>query len=274
MKIRRSLAAAAASAVAAVALSIAAPLAASAHVRVNPDQATPGSYAVLTFRVPTESATAGTVKLEVDFPTDTPFTSVSYQPVAGWSAQVTTSTLPKPVKISGATVTEAPSKIVWTADPGVQVKPGQFQEFAISAGIVPDTGKMLMPATQTYSDGTVVKWDQKTPASGQEPEHPAPTLYINDAPPSDGTPTIVSSSAAPVASPAATSTDAAAIGIAIGGLVLGAIALVVAVLGLVRRPRSAVTGAGPGSTGAARSKQPGGGSSAGAGTSGTGTGGD
>ena len=39
----------------------ASPLAASAHVRVDPGTATPGSYTNLTFKVPTESATAGTV---------------------------------------------------------------------------------------------------------------------------------------------------------------------------------------------------------------------
>ncbi|GAB3611150.1 hypothetical protein GCM10027414_32760 [Humibacter ginsengiterrae] len=244
---KHTLAAAVAAAIAAIALAVAAPLAASAHVRVDPDQAAPGGYSVLTFRVPTESATAGTVGLEVDFPTATPFTSVSYQPVPGWSATVTTSKLAKPVKISGATVTEAPTKIVWTADPGVQIKPGQFQQFSISAGIVPDTGKIEMPAIQTYSDGSVVKWDQPTPASGEEPEHPAPTLYINDAPPSSSktAPTVVTSTPAPAAS-STSATDAVALGLGIAGLALAAIALVVAVLGLVRRPRSATTAEHPG----------------------------
>jgi hypothetical protein len=40
---------------------------------------------------------------------------------------------------------------------------------------------MVFTATQTYSDGTVVEWDQPTPASGEEPEHPAPTLTIGPA---------------------------------------------------------------------------------------------
>lgn len=241
MKSRKFLVGAAA-VLATAALALSAPLVASAHVRVDPDQASPGGYTVLTFRVPNESATAGTVKLEVDFPTDTPFTSLSYQPVAGWSAVITTSKLPKPVTISGATVTEAPTKIVWTADPGVQITSGQFQQFSVSAGIVPDTGSIMMPATQTYSDGTVVKWDQPTPASGDEPEHPAPTLYIDDAPPSSSTPTIVSSTttATPNAQ-GASSTDAVALGIGIAGIALAAIALVTAVLALTRRsgPRTA-----------------------------------
>lgn len=233
--IRRTIVIAATTAATAIALAIAAPLSAAAHVHIDPDRASPGDYTVLTFRVPTESATAGTVKVEVDFPTDTPFTSVSYLPIPGWSAKVTTSTLPKAVKISGATVTKAPTKIVWTADPGVRIEPGQFQQFSVSAGVVPDTGRMVMPAIQTYSDGSVVRWDQPTPASGDEPEHPAPTLYVDDAPPAAHATPVLTSTPVPAATP--NSTDAAAIGIGIGGLTLAAIALVVAVLALTRRPR-------------------------------------
>ncbi len=231
---RRTIAAAAAAAVA-TALAVAAPLSASAHIQVAPNQAPPGGYALLTFRVPTESATAGTVRFEIDLPTKTPFTSVSYQPVAGWSTEVTTSTLPKPVKIAGATVTTAPTRIVWTADPGVRIEPGQFQQFSVTAGAVPETGKLLMPAVQTYSDGSVVHWNQPTPASGEEPEHPAPTLYIDDAPPGADAPSLVTSTPAPAAD--GSTVDPAAIGLGIGGVVLGAVGVVIGVLALTRRPR-------------------------------------
>lgn len=242
---------------AATLLALALPLAASAHVKVAPDEASPGEYATLTFRVPTESNTASTVKVEVDLPTKTPFTSVSYQAVAGWSAKVVTEKLPKPVKIPGATVTEAPTKIMWTAKNGAGIEPGQFQQFVISAGKVPDTGSVLLPATQTYSDGTVVHWDQKASASGEEPEHPAPVLYINDSPPAagDSTPsaspevstgsttgTYLGSGTAStdvMDSSAATSADAAlGIGLGIAGLALGAIAVVLSVIALTRRRSS------------------------------------
>ncbi len=233
---------------AAIALALAAPLAASAHVHVDPDQAAVGSYATLTFKVPTESATAGTVKLEVDLPTDTPLGSVSYQPLAGWETQVVTEKLPKPIKTDDGTVTEAPVKVIWTAAQGVQIAPGQFQEFVISAGAMPDTGSILLPTHQYYSDGTVVNWDEKTPASGAEPEHPAPTVYITDAPPAveGSTPGLLATptAAAPTTQSAATPAAAAtAIGLGIGGLVLGAVALVVSVLALTRRPRAATASA-------------------------------
>ena len=154
------------------------PTTAEAHVRVISDDASSGGYSALTFRVPNESATAGTVKLTVDLPTDRPFLSVSTKPVPGWTATTKKSKLPKPVDSHGTTVTEAISSVTWTADKGNQIEPGEYQEFAISVGPLPDPGTVLLPATQTYSDGEVVVWDQPTPASGEEPEHPAPQLEV------------------------------------------------------------------------------------------------
>lgn len=242
---KRFLTRAAVASAAAAALALSVPLAASAHVRVDPDQAAVGSYATLTFRVPTESATAGTVKLEVDLPTGTPLGSVVYQPLAGWKTEVVTEKLTKPIKTDDGTVTEAPVKVIWTADPGVQIAPGQFQQFVISAGAMPDTGSIMLPTHQYYSDGSVVDWDQKTPASGEEPEHPAPTVYITDAPPaSDGAAATASVTATPAADPAASnssSSDTVAIGLGIAGLALGAIALVLAVFAVTRRGRAAPT---------------------------------
>ncbi|WP_082763424.1 YcnI family protein [Frondihabitans sp. PAMC 28766] len=242
-------------------LALAGPLAASAHVHVSPESAPPGDYATLAFTVPTESATASTVKLEVDFPTAHPFTSVEYQPIQGWKAVVTTSKLATPVKAQGGDITQAVTKVVWTADPGDGIEPGAFQQFIVSAGAVPDTGKVLLPATQTYSDGSVVKWNEPTPASGTEPEHPAPTLYINDTPPADPDQGIVAatSSAAPVAAGSSTplsssSSDSSAglgLGFGIGGLGLGVIALIVAALAYARAGRrpGAAAAVGDGSSG-------------------------
>lgn len=233
-RLRGRLCAAVGATVFGVLLALSLPLPADAHVRVDPGQAQPGGYTTLTFRVPNESATAGTVRLEVDLPTDTPFTSVSYLPVPGWKAEVVTGELPEPVTVKGTTVAEAPLKVVWTADAGTRIEPGQFQQFTISAGPVPETGSILLPATQTYSDGTVVAWDEPTPASGDEPEHPAPTLYIEDAPPASGhhgTPTVEPGAA----DDDEAASDPVALGIGIGGLALGGLGVVLAAFALARR---------------------------------------
>jgi len=169
------------------ALAIAVPLAASAHVTVNPNTATAGSYATANFRVPTESKTASTVKLEVTLPTDTPLTSVLVEPVPGWTATVEKGALPAPVEVDGNTISDGPLKIVWQADPGVGIGQDQFQIFSAVLGPIPDTGHLVLPAVQTYSDGSVVDWTN-TPeqVAADDTLEPAPVLYINDTPPASG----------------------------------------------------------------------------------------
>ena len=157
--------------------------AASAHVTVQPESTAAGSYSVLTFRVPTESDTAGTTGLTVPLPTGTPFTSVRTEPIAGWDAEVVRGALPEPVDVQGATVTEAPLRVVWTAQAGTQVPPGQFQRFTVQVGPLPaeEGTEIALPAVQTYSDGEQVAWDQPTQEGGEEPEHPAPVLVTTAA---------------------------------------------------------------------------------------------
>jgi uncharacterized protein YcnI len=153
---------------------------AAAHVTVQPDEAPKGGYAKLASRVPDESETAGTIKLEVTFPLDTPLASVRTKPMAGWTAQIVKQKLATPIKTDDGEVTEAVRTVVWTAQPGVRIGPGEFNEFEVSGGPLPDnTDRLLLPATQTYDDGTVVNWDAPPPAAGAaEPEHPAPVLKL------------------------------------------------------------------------------------------------
>ncbi|MHC6220086.1 YcnI family copper-binding membrane protein [Arthrobacter sp. MMS24-S77] len=177
--------------------------AASAHVHVDPDDPAAGGYTHLTFNVPNESPTAKTDKLEVSLPTDTPFNSVSVKPLEGWKAELITSTLPKPVTVAGATVTRAVTSVVWTADTAHQIGQDEYQAFSISVGVLPDAGTTItLPATQTYTDGTVVKWDEKTVEGQPEPEHPAPS-FVTTA--SDS-----AASAAPTSSPSVTPAPSAA----------------------------------------------------------------
>jgi uncharacterized protein YcnI len=205
-------------------------------VTITPNIAEAGSFALLTFKVPTESATAVTTTFEVDLPTDTPFTSVSYVPVPGWTTDVITSTLPKPVKIGENEIKEAVTRVIWTAQPGSEIKAGQLQLFPLSVGAVPDTGKITLKALQTYSDGTIAKWTE----TGANAEDPAPILYVNDAPPAAAAsdadhPTIASQAVTTPGTEAASTDDVVARGIGVGGLVLGAVGIVLAVAARRRR---------------------------------------
>jgi uncharacterized protein YcnI len=136
-----------------------------AHVHVDADNPAPGSYSVLTFNVPNESEkSALTTQLSVALPN---VASASTESMPGWTARLDRDTA------AGTT-----SSVTWTAAPGTGIGADQFALFRISVKL-PDSAKTIsFPATQTYSDGTVVKWDQPTPRGGAEPEYPAPELAL------------------------------------------------------------------------------------------------
>jgi len=162
-----------------LALLVATAAPAAAHVTVQPGQAAKGGYAKIALRVPNESSTAGTVKLEVSFPTDTPIASVSTKPMPGWTAERRLEKLAAPVESHGTEITEAVRAVTWTAQPGVRIGPGEFTEFEMSLGRLPDADQLILPTVQTYDDGKVVRWEDPPPAGGAaEPEHPVPVLKL------------------------------------------------------------------------------------------------
>lgn len=209
---------------------------AQAHVQVHPESTTSGSFSALTFRVPNESDAAGTVKVSVQLPQEQPFLYTSTKPVPGWRVTMTEADLPKPVQLEGASITKAVRSVTWSAEQGTQILPGQYQEFALSVGPLPAPGRVLLPATQTYSDGTVVNWDQPTPASGAEPEHPAPELDVTAAETATATPpaSLVNGSA----TAAAGASDTTARRLGGGALALAIVAVGLALAGWRRRSSS------------------------------------
>jgi periplasmic copper chaperone A len=218
--------------------------AASAHVTVNPRDATQGGYAKLAFRVPNEKDDASTVKLEVTLPADAPIASVSVKPVPGWTAVVEKAQLATPLKVHDTALTEAPAKITWTATGAdTAVKPGQFQEFEISAGPLPAVDRIVFKALQTYSDGDIVRWIEEPGADGTEPAHPAPVLKLTDAAPASGSAPTAGDPAAgdqPGATVTATrdTSDARAgwaLALSIAALIAGLTGLVVSLAGRSRR---------------------------------------
>lgn len=214
-------------------LVLGAPLAASAHVKITPNTGAAGDDIEITFRVPNEMENAGTVKVEIDLPRKTPFAGADYQAVPGWTARIVEAKLPKPIRNDGVEVTVAPVKIIYTANKGVEIKAGQFQEFPVALDLTPNTGSVEFPTYQTYSNGQVVKWNEPTPTQGEEPDNPAPTLYIKDPPPTD-----TESGVTIAATDDAASTASTALIIGTAGLALGVIALVLGVFAFVRSRRS------------------------------------
>lgn len=203
-----------------------------AHVTAQPGQAEQGDYTVISLRVPTESDTAGTVKLQVTLPADHPITGVRTTPRPGWTATTTTAALNPPIERAGRTVSEAVRTVTWTADPGTRIGPGEFAEFPLSLGPLPtDTDQIMLPAVQTYDDGEVVAWDQPPAADGSEPERPAPTVALIAASGDEPAPAVT-------AAVADTGTDTTARWLGGGGLLLGALGLGVGAGAVLRRRRS------------------------------------
>ncbi|MET8526278.1 YcnI family protein [Micromonospora sp. NPDC005172] len=238
-RLRRTASAAAALALTAVAtavLGFAGP--ASAHVTVNPKEATQGGYARVAFRVPNESDTASTTKLEVVLPENAPVGSVSTIPVPGWTVATEKRKVDPPIEVHGSQLTEAVSKITWTATGDAAVKPGQFQEFGVSMGPLPKVESMVFKTLQTYSDGNVSRWIDEPQPGGEEPEKPAPVLTLTAAAPA--------ASSAPAAAAVADKDDdddegdGAAIGLGVAGLVAGLAGLVLGGLAFARTRREPV----------------------------------
>jgi uncharacterized protein YcnI len=202
---------------------------ASAHVSVSSPDASQGGFGKVVFRVPNESDTASTVKLRIQLPTDTPFASVSTEPVPGWTTTLTRTALNPPIKDDdGNEVTEAVSVVEFAADPGNSgIGPGQFQEFSLSVGPFPDAKSLAFSAVQSYSDGTETAWIDPTVEGQPEPEHPAPTLTLASSSSSSG------SSASDGGTTAASSSDGGSSSTGTVALILSIVALVLGAGGVV-----------------------------------------
>ncbi|SCL20733.1 Uncharacterized protein YcnI [Micromonospora rhizosphaerae] len=207
---------------------------ASAHVSVNPKEATQGGYGRFAFRVPNESDSASTTKVEVVLPENAPVGSVSTMPVPGWTVAVEKRKVEPPIEVHGSQLTEAVAKLTWTATGDAAIKPGQFQEFPVSVGPLPQVDKMVFKALQTYSDGNVVRWIEEPTPGGEEPEKPAPVLTLTAAAPS-----AAPAANAVAAAPADTDDDADGAGTALGvaGLVAGLAGLILGGLAFLRTRR-------------------------------------
>jgi uncharacterized protein YcnI len=198
-----------------------------APVSVQGPGATQGGFTKISVRVPTERDVP-TTKVELAMPTDAPLAFVSVKPHAGWTYTTTKGAPATPVSSDDGPVTEVVTGITWTATAG-GIAPGEFDEFDVSVGPLPEAGSITFKALQTYGDGQVVRWIEDAAPGAAEPEHPAPVLRLAAASSADTTSAAPTVSSAPLAAvPAASSTSSDSVS---SGKGLATTALVVAVLG-------------------------------------------
>jgi uncharacterized protein YcnI len=216
------------------------PAAAQAHVSLHPNEVPTGSFATLEIRVPNEAESANTVKLAVQVPPG--FLDISTEYMPGWSAEVKTSKLAKPVQTGDGEVTEQVREIVWTGN-GKQglIPPGQFLNFPISTEIPGKAGEELtFKVLQYYDNGETVRW-----IGGPSSEEPAPRIDVTAA---GGVLQDVAGSETAPPSPSAeppeegestSSSHCASKGLGIAALIVGALGLIAGGTALIRSRRTA-----------------------------------
>jgi uncharacterized protein YcnI len=211
---------------AAVAALLALPAPAGAHVTIQPAEVPAGAFTVIDVRVPNESDTADTTKVEVQMPDG--FISASYQAVPGWKVDVAKEKLAKPIKLEGIPVDEQVSTITFS---GGKIAPGQFQDFPLSVKI-PDAkagSELTFKALQTYSDGDVARW-----IGAADSDKPAPTVTLTASEGEHG----ASPAATPMPTAASSSDGEDGIGLAVVALIVGILGLLAGVAGLVAARRA------------------------------------
>ena len=151
---------------------------AAAHVNAVLDgTVAPGDYAVITLRVPTESGTAATTRVEMSIPDDVVLKTVLVEPVPGWRIDTTKKKIEPIIEDDGDQVTEVVDSVTWTATgPGVPL--GQFVQFGLDVGPLPDITTLALPTVQIFSDGTKRAFTEKTTEENSDPESPEPTVTI------------------------------------------------------------------------------------------------
>jgi len=225
--------------IAALAAAAVAPATAQAHVTLQPNTAPAGQFTRLDVRVPNERDDAPTTKVDVQMPDG--FASVSYEPVPGWTAKVTSGPLDQPIQTDDGEITEGVKQITWTADNDEDgIPPGAFQDFGLSFQVPGKAGdKLEFKALQTYAGGEVVRW-----IGAEGSDNPAAIVTVTEPQGTDaashggGGASEEATPAATTAAAASTSDDDSGNGLAIVALIVGALGLVVGAAALLAARRS------------------------------------
>lgn len=225
---RGSLARRAAIAVAVAAVAGPALLASSAGAHITPQdpEAPSGGYFTTAFKVGHGCDGSPTTKVAIKMGDGV--TSVKPQPVPGWNLSTTTRELDPPIDNHGTQITETVDEVIWE---GGSLPDDELQMFWISMKLPEgDPGTSVeFPVVQTCETGETA-WIEPIVEGEEEPEHPAPVVVLTAAA-DDGHSDDTTTTAAPEGegeTAAASSDDSdsgSSNGLAIGGLVLGALGL-------------------------------------------------
>ncbi|CAD5990467.1 YcnI family protein [Agreia sp. COWG] len=222
-------------------LAVAVPLSASAHVTVTPGATAAGSYTVLTFAVPHGCDGSPTTALTIDIPEG--ITTVTPTVNPNWTISKVMEPLATPTTpVEGEPAAERVKQVVYTAI--TPLADGYRDTMALSLQLPADAaGKTLdFPVLQSCETGST-DWSE-VPAAGADEDsvkHPAPSVTVTEAvaTEADGDPmpgmdaqTAGSSTAAATT---ASGDDVLARVLGVGGLVVGAVGVAIAVVATRRK---------------------------------------
>ncbi len=179
-----------------------------AHVRVVPEEVPADSFQVLTVRVPTEKDVP-TTEVRVEIPEG--FTISRVKPVPGWKYEFE--------EEAGVV-----SAITWS---GGEIGATEFQEFDIQGRTPEEPGEYPWRALQTYEDGEVVEW-----VGPEDSEEPASVVTVAEGAAESGRHGAATQGSSSEKLP---STGAIVPVGTYGGIVIGSLVLVVALVTLLRR---------------------------------------
>ncbi|MEU1809044.1 DUF1775 domain-containing protein [Micromonospora aurantiaca (nom. illeg.)] len=152
--------------------------AAGVTVTTSPAQVRQGDAIELSVLVPADKPGTRTTRIELTMPADAPIGEVYPLSVPDWAPTITTRTLDQPVPgMHAAELNQVTHSVSWLRMPGTGTGAARLP---LGMGPMPATDRLTFTVTQTYDDGTVVRWAD--PAGGA---HPAPALDL--LPPLPGT---------------------------------------------------------------------------------------
>lgn len=218
---------------AALAVALAAPTAAQAHVTVSPATLPASGYAKVDLSVPHGCEESPTKSLTVQMPDEVQ--SATPQVVPGWKISVKEGKLPKPYDNHGEQVTEGVREITWS---GGRLDPHQLEVFGISIKVEGKTGDTVaFKAIQKCLKGETA-WIEIPVEGEEEPPEPAPMVELVEAQEEDAAaePVALQTTAAPTED---NTDDGASTTLVVVALAMGALGLIAGIAGLMsarRRP--------------------------------------
>lgn len=208
---------------------LAVPAVAGAHVTISPKEIPAEGYSFVDVNVPHGCDESPTTSITVQLPDSV--VGATPEVASGWDIKVKEGKLPKPIEQHGETITEGPREVTWS---GGNLDAHQLQRFGMSIQTAGTAGEPAhFKILQTCKEGETA-WAEIPVEGEEEPEAPAATVSLvasEEEQDHAAAKEEVSAENASATSSGVTADDLdgkASTGLAIAGIVMGAIGLLAA----------------------------------------------